>query len=280
MSTADLQESPIERVRSFLLSILNPQHLAQLDQILSGIDFNSGGPPAPVALQEGGTEPGGKPAQDRRRFGRDALPGRGPTDRDQNRPTGFDGRANYGGRLDGFAGDTALEDRTLRAQLRRMGVPVGDAGGLGVLRKVARSYGIPTGGMALDAAPHYASGDADAALDAVARIGTMSYAGRVRSDPLRVRADLAYDQASNPLSIGHMFPDLAARWAANERPMFAVPVNRESVRADERNAARRGRGGGTPMAYDSARPARSRGDAASVERMFPGLNLSRIGHVR
>ena len=75
-------------------------------------------------------------------------------------------QANYGGKLDGFAHDTALEDRTPRVQLRRIGVPVGNEGGLGNLRKIARQYGLATGGLAMDAAPQ-PSGDVDAPLEAL-----------------------------------------------------------------------------------------------------------------
>ncbi len=140
MSTRDLQESPIERVRSYLLRVLTPQQLEVIQDLLDQIDENSGGAPEPVALQAGGTEPGGKPA-------RDAAPGRGPTDRGQNRPTGFDnppfsGRPRPGGGRDpfrqetavgyrqgfagdsiadvgyrqGFAGDSIAEDRYLRGR--------------------------------------------------------------------------------------------------------------------------------------------------------------------
>src|SRR5208337_3850910 len=128
------------------------------------------------------------------RQGRDATPGFGPTDAGQGRPTGFDrrmagddpaafpGRPRPGGsrdpfrqevQMNGFAGDAMFEDRTLRAALRQRGVPIGNEGTLAQLRRACRAYGVPTG-MAFDAAPHYASGDVDAALDAVARIGTMS----------------------------------------------------------------------------------------------------------
>jgi len=232
-----------------LLSVLTPQQLEVIQDLLDQIDENSGGAPEPVALQAGGTEPGGKPA-------RDAAPGRGPTDRGQNRPTGFDnppfsGRPRPGGGRDpfrqetavgyrqGFAGDSIAEDRYLRAALRQRGCPVGNEGGLGVLRKVARTYGIATGGaMAMDAMPYRAPGDTDAALEAVSRVGSLSYAGHVRAEPPRATGGgMAYDQGSDPLSVGNVFPQLAARWAA-ERSAFAVPVNPASERADERRASR------------------------------------------
>ena len=209
------------------------------------------------------------------------MPGIGPVD---NGPTRFDAdnvRREPGG-MSGLAHDSVAEDRTLRAQLRRMGVPVGDEGGLGNLRKIARQYGLATaGGMAMDQAPR-ASSDVDSPLDAIAHIGTLSYAGRVLTDPPRARAPdvMAADDGGGMNSIASYFPEIAARWARNERAMFAVPVDKGSVRADERNAARRSRGGGMPMAYDAAALARNRGDAASVERMFPGLNLDRIGNIR
>jgi len=79
--------SPVEKVRQFLQGILSPAQLQQLDQILQGIDLNSGGSPAPVAMQLGGSEPGGKPAQDRRSVrARDAASGVGPTDSGPERP--------------------------------------------------------------------------------------------------------------------------------------------------------------------------------------------------
>jgi len=297
----DLEDSPVEKVRAFLLSLLSPQQLAQLDQILSGIDFNSGGAPAPVAMQAGGTEPGGKPAQDRRRFGRDALPGRGPTDADQNRPTGFDrrrmagddpaafpGRPRPGSRdpfrqevqMSNFAGDAALEAQTLRARLRRV-APIGSEGTLSQLRQACRAYGVPVG-MAMDSTPYRTPADADAGLAAASRIGAESYMGRVtHEEPPARGADMAYDQGGGMNSVAAYFPDIAARWALNERSAFAVPVNPESRRADERNAARRSRGGGMPMAYDSRAAGRS--SAPSIAQVFGSqfaATLDRIGHAR
>ena len=185
--------------------------------------------------------------------------------------------------MSGFAGDDTLaEDRYLRAELRRRGCPVGDAGGLCVLRKVARSYGIPTGGMAMDAAPHYASSDADAGLAAAERVGVMGYAGHILPEPPKARTDaMALDAGSDPLSVGNVFPELVARWAANERggSMFVVPVDKGSVRADERNAGHRSHASAA-MAYDEAAAA-SR--APSIEQMYGrnfAVHLAKIGTAR
>jgi hypothetical protein len=44
MNNQDQDLSTIERVRAYLQSILSPEQLAQLDQMLQGVDLNSGGP--------------------------------------------------------------------------------------------------------------------------------------------------------------------------------------------------------------------------------------------
>src|SRR5271166_778487 len=260
MSERDIQASPVERVRQFLQGILSPAELQQLESILSEIDFNADGPPDPVAMQPGGSTPGGPPAQDRRKLSRDGLPGRGPTDSGPerpefpstsgaplslNRPQGFDRRRmgrdsppafngmpstdgqgpapyakGYGGQLDGFAGDTALEAQTLRARLRQAGMPLGNQGTLPQLRRACHAYGVPVE-MAFDAAPYRTSGDADAPLDALAHISEIGYAGRVRASPSRPRSTtMALDAGSDPLSVASFFPEVAARWAINERSMF------------------------------------------------------------
>ncbi len=289
------QLSPIEQVRRYLTSILTPQQIQIVHGLLSQIDENADGAPQGSALQEGGTEetPASlgrvDPAQAR---GRDATSGRGPTDRDQNRPTGFDrrrqardepapfpGRPRPGGSRDplrqemtGFAHDTMLEDRTLRAQLRQMGVPVGDQGGLGNLRRLARAHGLQTGGMAMDSAP-LASSDVDAPLRALTRIGSLSYTGgRVIHDeepPPRTEA-LAYDDGGGMNSVAHYFPEVVARWAKNERSMFAVPVDKQSVRGDDRNA---GRVASSAMAFDSTAASR----APSIEATFGSSFAEHLG---
>ena len=75
-----------------------------------------------------------------------------------------------------------------------------------------------------------------------------------------------------------MFPELAPRWAANEPgTVFAVPVNPESKRADERNVGHRSRASAA-MAYDEASSA-TRG-APSIAQMFGSEfapHLSKIG---
>jgi|SRR5271165_186973 len=295
MSERDLQQSPIERVRSYLLSILTPQQLQVVQQLLDGIDENSGGPPAPVALQEGGTEPGGKPA-------RDTTPGYGPTDAGQGLPTGFDrrrmardnppsfpGRPRPGGgrdpfrqevQMSGFAGDAMFEDRTLRAALRRRGVPIGNEGTLPQLRRACRAYGVPTG-MAMDAAPHHASGDVDSVLDTVSRVGSMSYMGHVRAEPPRARTDaMAYDADSGMNSIARHFPAVAANWMKNEARAFTAPVVPGLDRADERFPGRRSRAIDA-MAFDTASQA-SASRGPSIAQVFGSelaAHLGRIGTV-
>ena len=289
--------SPIAKVRAFLQSVLSSAQLAQIDQILSGVDTETD-PPAPTALQPGGTEAGAPPAQAQRRMGRDALPGRGPTDADQNRPTGFDrrmardapppfpGRPQPGGGRDpfrqevsGFAHDSITADRELRRRLRMAGHPLGDQGGPGTALSYAKACGL--GHLAMDAAPQ-PSGDANAGLEAASRISELSYMGRmIHSDPPRAPGHgMAYDQASDPLSLGAMMPGLAARFAiqeANEHRAFAVARSTP----DDRFPRRRSRGGGVPMAYDS-RPA-GRSAAPSISAVFgPELaaRLDGIGFVR
>ena len=279
------------------MSVLSPAQLQQLDQILAGLDPQSD-PPADTSLQPGGTESSGPP----RRLGRDAntprttgpaLPLERPTGLDRRRitrdsgPPQFNGMPTTDGRGPrpygqsanyGFAGDAALEDRTLRAQLRQMGVPVGEHGGLGNTRRIARQYGLPTGGMpmALDAAPQ-PSGDIDAPLDAIAHIGLLSYTGRVLSDPPRARpADMALDADSGMNSVAAHFPSVVANWLKNDRSAFTAPVAPGLDRADERNIGRRPRA--APMAFDTAgRAAASR--APSIEATFGSSFAQHLGKI-
>src|SRR5271165_1048041 len=259
----DLQESPISRVRSYLMSVLTPQQLQVVHGLLSQIDPNAGGPPEGAALQEGGTEATPRslgrvdPAQARGRMGRDATSGYGPTDAGQgqrdmtyagsaprlplDRPTGYDRRRitrdsgppsfngmptidGRGPRPDGFAHDSIVADRELRRRLRVAGHPLGDHGGPGTALSYAKACGLSH--LAMDAAPPYrAPADADAGVQAAMRIGALSYAGRIIHEEPPKAPGLAYDQASDPLSVGNLFPELAARFALqsdNERRAFAV----------------------------------------------------------
>jgi len=76
---------------------------------------------------------------------------------------------------------------------------------------------------------------------------------------------MAYDSDSAMNSIARYFPEVAARWALNERSVFAVPVDKASVRADERNMARPSRDASAAMTFDTAASA-SRGP--SIAAMF------------
>jgi len=300
------------------MSVLTPQQLQVVHGLLSQIDPNAGGPPEGAALQEGGTEATPRslgrvdPAQARGRMGRDATSGYGPTDAGQgqrdmtyagsaprlplDRPTGYDRRRitrdsgppsfngmptidGRGPRPDGFAHDSVVADRELRRRLRMAGHPLGDHGGPGTALSYAKACGL--GHLAMDAAPQ-PSGDANAGLEAASRISELSYMGRmIHSDPPRAPGHgMAYDQASDPLSLGAMMPGLAARFAiqeANEHRAFAVARSTP----DDRFPRRRSRGGGVPMAYDS-RPA-GRSAAPSISAVFgPELaaRLDGIGFVR
>jgi len=278
MSYQDNQASPIEQVRRYLASILTPQELQVIQRLLDGIDENSGGPPAPTQLQPGGTEAGPPPTKggpmqpagfDRRKLGRDSPPqfnGMPTTDGKGPRPYGQSHQPNYGGRIDGFAHDSIVADRELRRRLRVAGHPLGDHGGPGTALSYAKACGLSH--LAMDAAPPYrAPADADAGVQAAMRIGALSYAGRIIHEEPPKAPGLAYDQASDPLSVGNLFPELAARFALqsdNERRAFAVAPR--AGEPDDRFPGRRNRGGGVPLAYDS-RPA-GRSAAPSIEATF------------
>jgi hypothetical protein len=297
------QASPIEKVRSFLLSVLTPAQQAQLDALLDGIDTETDPPPA-TGLQPGCTE-GDPPARDRRRMGRDATPGYGPTDAGQGRPTGFDrrmardnppsfrgmplpgrgpvdnGPTQYDrtnirrepGGMNGFAGDAALEAETIRARLRQAGCPVNNGQGtLSQLRRAAQAYGV----MAFDSAPHHTPVD-DSPLDAIARIGSMSYAGHVRHDPPGVRsASLAYDDGGGMNSVASYFPDVAANWMKNDvGSVFAVPTSKGG---DDRFPRRRraSASAGAAMAYDDAG---ARSSAPSISQVFGNEFAAHLGRI-
>jgi|SRR5271165_1785132 len=288
MSTSDLGPSTADKVRAFLQSVLNPQQIAQLDQLIRGIDLDVGGTTTP-GLQEGGTEPTpaslgrSDPAQDRRRkMGKDALPGRGPTDSGSDRPE-YPPTSGPGLPLDrpaGFAGDAALEASTLRAALRRRGVPIGSEGTLSQLRQACRAYGVL--GMAMDAAPSRVSSDVDAPLDALSRIGSLSYAGHVRMDPPRPRsgAGMALDAGNDPLSLGNMMPQLSARFAAMDahgHNVFTV-TDPAKARADDRNLSPRRRAAASvPMAFDTKPSGRS--GAPSISQMFGAQFAEHLGKI-
>ncbi len=291
MSYQDQGQDPISKVRSFLQSILSKEQLQLLEAILAGVDTETD-PPPPTGLQRGGTEgpppTKGGPMQsagfDRRKLGRDSPPqfnGMPTTDGRGPRPYGQSHQANYGSRMDAFAGDSIAADRELRRRLRVAGHPLGDHGGPGTALRYANACGLSH--LALDSAPPYrAPADVDAGPQAAMRIGALSYAGRIVHEEAPRAPGLAYDQGSNPLSVGNVFPELAARFSLqemNERRAFAV-VNPESKHADERNMARRSRSGG--MAMDAANRA-SAARAPSISDVFGSEmanRLNAIGYVR